>query len=234
MFQLRDFLVAAIPTPASSRGKACSGYNGHLDREMLAEPLTKTTTALLEGLFDLQNASAWREFDDRFRPILVGVASRLGLEPADAADVAQETITQFVRDYRAGKYDRTRGRLRSWVVGIARHRVAEHQRTRAGRREQRGQSAIAMLPEESHFGEMWDAECRQATLCAALRELAASSKVSERTLDAFRMHVIEEETPEQVAEKLGTTVRAVYLAKHRCLARLRAVMDGMQYVYELA
>lgn len=200
---------------------------------MLAEPVTKTTTALLEGLFDLQNAVAWREFDDRFRPIVVGVATRFGLEPADAADVAQETITQFVRDYRAGKYDRTRGRLRSWVIGIARHRVAELHRARAGRREQRGQSAIVTLPEESHFGELWDAECRQATLVAALRELAASSKVSERTLDAFRMHVLDDETPERVAEKLGTTVRAVYLAKHRCLARLRVVMDGIRDAYEV-
>lgn len=233
MFQMADFLVSAEMRPSSSRGKGCSGYNGRLDREMLAEPVTKTTTALLDGLFDLQNAAAWRQFDDRFRPILVGIASRLGLEPADAADVAQETITQFVRDYRAGKYDRSRGRLGSWVVGIARHRVAELNRTRAVRREQRGQSAIVMLPEESHFGEMWDAECRQATLCAALRELAASSKVSERTLHAFRMHVIEDETPERVAEKLGTTVRAVYLAKHRCLARLRTVMDGMKDSYEL-
>jgi RNA polymerase sigma-70 factor (ECF subfamily) len=200
---------------------------------MLAEPVTKTTTALLEGLFDLQNASAWRQFDDRFRPILVAVASRLGLEPADAADVAQETIAQFVRDYRAGKYDRTRGRLRSWVVGIARHRVAELHRTQVSRREHRGQSAIVMIPEENHLGEIWDTECRQAAVCAALRELVASSKVSERTLDAFRMHVIEDETPERVAEKLGTTVRAVYMAKHRCLARLRSVMDGMKDVYEL-
>ena len=201
---------------------------------MLAEPVTKTTTALLEGLFDLQNASAWRQFDDRFRPILVAVASRLGLEPADAADVAQETIAQFVRDYRAGKYDRTRGRLGSWVVGIARHRVAELHRTQVGRREHRGQSAIVMIPEENHLGEIWDTECRHAAVCAALRELVASSKVSERTLDAFRMHVIDEETPERVAEKLGTTVRAVYMAKHRCLARLRSMMDGMKDDYELA
>jgi len=205
-----------------------------LDWDVISSPATKTTTALLEGLFDLQNAAAWREFDDRFRPIVVGVATRLGLEPADAADVAQETITQFVRDYRAGKYDRTRGKLRSWIIGIARHRVAEVHRARTGRREQRGQSAIVTIPEESHFGTIWDAECRQATLCAALRELATSSKVSERTLDAFRMHVIEEESPERVAEKLGTTVRAVYLAKHRCLARLRQVMGGMKDVYEMA
>jgi hypothetical protein len=72
---------------------------------------SRTTTALLEGLHDPADAVAWEQFDRRYRPIVVGFASRLGLADADAADVAQEVMLQFVKEYRAGKYDRQRGRL---------------------------------------------------------------------------------------------------------------------------
>ncbi len=195
---------------------------------------THTTTALLDGLFDLQNDSAWRQLDDRFRPVILSFARKLGLGPADAADVAQETLTQFLRDYRDGKYDRTRGRLRSWITGIAKHRIAELNRSRAGRREYRGQSAIVSLPDDCELNTLWDTECRQAALGVAMRQLASANKVSPRTLDAFRMHVIEGAPPEQVAQSLTMSIRAVYIAKHRCLARLREAMDQLGEVYDLS
>jgi RNA polymerase sigma factor (sigma-70 family) len=201
---------------------------------MPIEMATQTTTALLDGLFDLQNDLAWRQLDDRFRPVIVAFAQRLGLGPADAADVAQETLTQFVRDYREGKYDRSRGRLRSWIIGIARHRIAELNRKRAGRREFRGNSAIMTLPDDGELANLWDAECRQAALGFAMRQLASAGKVSRRTIDAFRMHVIEGASPEEVAEALTMSVRAVYIAKHRCLARLREAMDQLGDVYDFA
>ena len=49
---------------------------------------TTTTTVLLEGLLDSGNEAVWREFDARYRPIIVGFARTLGLDPDDAADVA--------------------------------------------------------------------------------------------------------------------------------------------------
>ncbi|MFO0972537.1 MAG: sigma-70 family RNA polymerase sigma factor [Phycisphaerae bacterium] len=201
---------------------------------MILSYTTHTTTALLDGLFDLGNDVAWRQFDERFRPIVIGFAGRLGLGPQDASDVAQETLTQFIRDYREGKYDRSRGRLRAWVIGIARHRVAEAHRTRAHRRELRGESAFGQLPGADDLEKLWDAECRQALLCSAMRELAESSKVSRRTLDAFRRHVLDQRPPEEVARELGTTVRAVYLAKHRCLSRLRTAMQRLGDLYDVA
>ena len=91
-----------------------------------------TTTALLEGLFDPANQELWRHFDERYRPVIIAFARRLGVEPTDAADIAQETLVQFLRDYREGKYDRNRGRLHCWIIGIAKHRIADQFRLRAG------------------------------------------------------------------------------------------------------
>jgi hypothetical protein len=73
--------------------------------------LDRTTTALLTGLLDPANAAAWELFDRRYRSILVGFARNCGLKDNDAAEIAQATIVRFVEEYRAGRYDRTRGRL---------------------------------------------------------------------------------------------------------------------------
>ena len=47
---------------------------------------TVTSITLLEGLKDPRNEAAWRRFMDRYRPILIGFARRLGLSPSDAED----------------------------------------------------------------------------------------------------------------------------------------------------
>lgn len=195
---------------------------------------TTTSSVLLEGLQDSANDSVWREFDERYRPIIVGFARRVGLTAADAADVAQETMVQFLRDYRAGKYERGRGRLRSWIIGIARHRVAELNRRIAARKEYRGESAIAHLPDERRLTEVWDAECQRAIVTLAIAELEETSRLNARTIEAFKLQAVDQTPPAEIAVKLGMSVRAVYLAKHRCLGRLREIITTLTEAYETA
>jgi RNA polymerase sigma-70 factor, ECF subfamily len=107
------------------------------------ETRTVTTSTLLRGLLASRDDRAWCEVDERYRPIVLRLAERCGLDADDAADVAQETLTQFFEDYRAGKYDRQRGRLRAWLTGIARHRIADARRRRGARGEERGDSGGA-------------------------------------------------------------------------------------------
>jgi RNA polymerase sigma-70 factor (ECF subfamily) len=200
---------------------------------METEAKTITTSTLLRALLESRDEAAWHEVDERYRPIIVGFAQRLGLSPEDAADTAQETLAQFFEDYRAGKYDRERGRLRAWMIGIARHRIADVLRKRAQRREQRGASVIDLLPGEPELSRVWDAEAESVLLDRALLELRRTTRVNERTCEAFRLHVIEQRPPEEVAAQLQMTVRSVYLAKHRCLNRLRGIVTELQTAYEL-
>ncbi len=64
---------------------------------MIKEP--RTTTTLLEELHDSANDAVWREFDARYRPILVSFAKKFGLDDDDSVEVAQESLAQFVKDY---------------------------------------------------------------------------------------------------------------------------------------
>ena len=79
----------------------------------------KTTTQILEELQQTSGDLAWDQFCDHFQPIVVGFGRKLGLSAADAQDAAQETMISFLSALRQGQYDRTKGKLSSWLLGIA-------------------------------------------------------------------------------------------------------------------
>lgn len=186
--------------------------------------LVNTTTDLLNGLHDQQNRAAWTEFDRRYRPILIAFMRRMGLNETDAADVAQETLTSFVQDYRQHKYDRQQGRLRSWLIGIARCRLADMRRAAGRRRELQGESAIASLPDDTDVESVWEAEQRRFIFEQAVGELRETTRFSERTIEAFERAVLRREPIDAVSAELGLTPQEIYNAKNRVVERLREIV----------
>jgi RNA polymerase sigma-70 factor (ECF subfamily) len=194
--------------------------------------LTRTTTALLEGLADPADGATWQAFDARFRPVLLAFGRRLGLGDEDAADTAQDTLTRFVRSFRDGKYDRTRGRLSAWIIGIARHCIAELRESRARRREER-LSKAEELPDDAALTRIWDAECQRQILHEAVQELRRVSRTDPRTVRVFEMLAFEQRRPADIARELGISANDVYLAKHRCLKRLRSIVSELEEAFGL-
>ncbi|MCA9298870.1 MAG: sigma-70 family RNA polymerase sigma factor [Phycisphaerales bacterium] len=194
---------------------------------------TTTSTALLEGLLRDDDSTIWAEFDDRYRPILLAFARKLGCDEEDAHDVAQETLTQFVRDYRRGMYDRTKGRLSSWILGIAHHRALDVHRRRGRRAEHRGDSAFLHLSKPDELERAWNEECRAAIIQRALRDMVRLRNMNERTVEAFRRQAFDQQDPKTVASDLGMTEQAAYLAKHRCLKAMREIISELTIAYEL-
>ena len=66
--------------------------------------------------------------------------------------LAQNALLAFAEDYRAGRYDRSRGRLRSWLFGIVHRQLLNHWR----RSERRGRvtgletGVIDQVPERTN------------------------------------------------------------------------------------
>ncbi len=192
---------------------------------------TRTTTALLEGLVDPADEATWQAFDARYRPVIVAFGRRLGLDAEDAADAAQDTLARFVRSFRDGKFDRTRGRLSAWVIGIARNCIAELRESRARRREQRLSSA-GELPDDAALTRIWDGECERQILQEAVAELRRVSRTDPRTVRVFEMLAFEQRRPADIAAELGISANDVYLAKHRCLKRLRSIVSELEQAFE--
>lgn len=195
--------------------------------------IEKTTTALLEDLQDPANQDVWEELDGRYRPILFGFAKRLGLGDEDAADAAQEALGQFVKAYRSGGFDREKGRLRSWLFGIARNCAMDIRQQRINRREQRGVSALGDETDQERMSQVWDLECKRALLARAMVELRKRTSIDEKTIRAFELVAFEQVSPAAAATELGISTNDVYLAKHRCLKRLREILSKLDDLYEL-
>lgn len=191
-----------------------------------------TTTLLLEQLRDESNQTAWRSFDERFREVLFGAARSMGLGEADAADVAQETLFQSVRDYRAGKYDRSRGRLSSWIISIAHHRIADLLRRLGRDKCTAGDTTMRELPAVETVASAWEAALRDSLFRRAWDMLLAEQRFSAGNTRAFELVVIRGVPPETAAEECGISVDQVYVARSRVSSRLREIVSALSAAYE--
>ena len=129
--------------------------------------ISATNTALLIGLKDPGNGQVWEQFFTRYQPLLISFARRLGLNQTDAEDAAQEALIAFATCYQEGKYDREKGRLRTWLSAITRNKVRNIQERRA-RECPVGERAsitamIEQIADEASMSELWEAEWSRPT-----------------------------------------------------------------------
>lgn len=190
-----------------------------------------TTSMLLDGLRTFGNQTVWSDFDARYRRIIAGFARRFGLDAETAAEVAQNTLTQFARDYRAGRYDRSRGRLSSWIISIARHRIIDLQRARGRRGGARGSSGLVDLAASEEFTHVWDEERDQAIFDRAMAQLRRDTRTHEQTLDVFERVALKGESAAAVARDTKRTVDQVYRIKNRVIEKLRALVIQIEREY---
>ncbi|MCC6677012.1 MAG: RNA polymerase sigma factor [Phycisphaerales bacterium] len=181
---------------------------------------------LLDSLKDPAQTAVWSEFDARFRPLLTAFAVRLGLDAVEAEDAAQETLVEFVGAYRAGKYDRSKGRLSSWIISIAHHRIAHRLQVVGRAAGRRGESALVDLSDPARLTAVWQDEQQRLIIIRAM-EILREGKTAEPTIRAFDLFAVRGVAAEEVARECGMTVAEVYTAKNRVAERLRTIIDEL-------
>ncbi len=191
--------------------------------------ITVTNTDLLNGLTD-RNEQSWQEFFDRYQPVLVAFGRKLGLNETDAGDAAQEALVAFVSAYREGTYSREKGRLRTWLLGIAAHKIRDIQRKR-GREVVVNDNPdetrfINQVEDEHHLSQVWEAQWQEEIVRRCMEEVR--KQVKPTTMRAFEMFAVEGLPAEKVAAELGMTENAVWIAKNRVITRLRKLQEHME------
>lgn len=195
--------------------------------------LTQTSTTLLNSLLEQPgDQAAWRTVCDRYGAAVFRFARRRGLSEADADDVLSETLAALFEAYRAGRYDRERGRFRTWVFGIAMNKVHDARR-RLGRSLALPEGAGRAVPADSITDAAADASDRdfdadvERTLAWQCLE-AVRARVAPLTYQAFDLYAVKGRSPEDVARILGVEVGAVYVAKSRVLAAARREYEKLR------
>ncbi len=195
----------------------------------------RTTTKLLDALRDPRNEPAWVHLDQRYRGVIAGLARRLGLRDADADEVAQQTLAEFVRVYREGRYDRSKGRLSSWILSIAHHtalHVVRANKRAAGAGGAGGEGSISQVEGEGALRGLWDDERDRAILTRAMQTLRDDSATDDRTLRAFELVGLRGVPAEETARQCGMSVDQVYVAKARVTKRLKALVAELTAAFE--
>lgn len=199
---------------------------------------TRTTTGELLALAsdtDDDRAAAWDAFEGRYRGILQATGRRLGLSAEDSEDVTQEALLDCWKALRSEAYQRERGRLRHFLLGVTRHRVIDRLRRTEHQRRSVGESVIAELPANvDELEQLLDEEARRKILCDALDILVNRSGYSEQTVRAFERVFVDGLSPEEVARELLVSTQVVYNATSRCRRRLGELADELSDLYELA
>lgn len=199
------------------------------DRTEAAEWVT--TTTLLARLLDYDDSSAWERLVARFREPVARFARAMGVDPSACEDVAQDALLAFAESFRKGAYDRSKGRLSSWLFGFAHRQALAHRRHEAhAAGAPRGESAETPMAGEPAIEQAWDQIWEHFLLDRAL--MRARRQFSPETYTAFERVALQDQSPHDVATALGIPVKAVYNAKHRVLQRIRELMTDLEALPE--
>ncbi len=198
----------------------------------LVSDLPITTTLLLNSLKDERNDVAWAEFDLRYRRVIEDFARSAGLRDDDAVEVGQQTLVDFVKSYRLGRYSPDRGRLHSWIIGIAQNKVADCFRAKARGAVGGPESATFDLSDSHHVTQVFEQHMQQAIFTRAMERLKLESQMDETTIKAFELVAVRGVTVEAAARECGMKPSEIYVAKHRVLTKLRKIVEEITAAWD--
>ncbi len=202
--------------------------------ESASSPQSATFAATSSSLLIRLRASdqsAWDQFVALYGPLVYFWCRQRGLQAADASDVGQEVFRAVARKIHDFHRDRP-GAFHAWLRTIARNKIFDFFRQRAGQADCAGgsdayrellaapASSESETDESVSLNDEADLKQEQGLLFQRAAELIRSS-FEERTWQAFWRTAVEHQSPKHVAADLKISLNAVYLAKSKILRRLR-------------
>lgn len=189
-----------------------------------------TRRSQLERLRDLDDKTVWAEFVGRYRGLVRGLASKAGLGPDEAEDVVQDTLVAIARKMPGFVYQPERCSFQGWIRHVAACRIIDRLRRRktdpcdgGGRVEDMTEATLLGSLADEREAEAreagWEEEWRRHVLAQAIDRLEL--RVKPEHFQIFRLVVLRDLPPAQVARTLGVLVAQVYLVRHRLTRMLR-------------
>ena len=177
---------------------------------------------MLLKIRDRSDATAWTDFVQIYTPLLYAYALKAGLQDADAADLAQDTLRQVVCHIDRFEYQRDRGSFRGWLFTIARNGIRKNAlKTTKNPRGVGDTTHQELLSEQPAPDEQdpWEPEYRRRIFEVASEKIKGDFHLA--TWQAFWRTSVDGIAAAEVAAELGVSVGAVYIARSRVLSRLR-------------
>lgn len=186
----------------------------------------ETRASLILRLQDADDVAAWDEFAELYTPAVVRVAVRLGLQSADAENVAQEVLLRVARSVSQWLSRDDRGSFRAWLLRIAKNETVNLLTRKATRPfvqfEASADGRVEELVDQQITSELDLEYEREVFLLAAER---VREMVAEKTWQAFWLTQIEELSVEEAAKQLGVRPGHIYFGRCRVMNRLKQIIQ---------
>jgi RNA polymerase sigma-70 factor (ECF subfamily) len=183
-----------------------------------------TRPSLLLRIRDSADHEAWGQFVRLYGPLVYRFARKRGLQDADATDMTQLVFQAVVREIQRLDYDPKRGTFRGWLFAVTRNQLGKQFARRIDRPggEEIEREELADLPATEEEVAQWREEYQRQlfeSACARIR-----GDVEDSSWQAFWQTAALGKSAQEVGEALGMSVGAIYTAKSRVLARLKAAV----------
>ncbi len=189
-----------------------------------------TSLSLLARVSDRPGDSDWQRFADLYEPLIRGWLRQREVLYHDADDLVQEIMTVVIRRVGDFEHNGRIGAFRTWLRTITVHCLRDF--WRAGKNKPAGvggsdiQELIAQLEDPaSEMSRLWDQEHDRHVMRRLLEML--QGEFEPKTWQAFQRFALNNVPAAQVAQELGITTNAVFIAKSRVLTRLRQESAGI-------
>lgn len=183
-----------------------------------------TRISLLHRIVDKTDSAAWMDFCAIYETAIYRIARKYGLQDADAREVSQEVLLRVSR--RIESFDTTQsGRFRAWLSTVARHSTIDllRRRPREKTLDSLTQHEFQELPANENDMQVFAIEEQREQFRWAAESVRANE--SEVNWQAFWRTSVDGLAGQVVAEQLGMSVGAVYVARCRTLAKIKRLIE---------
>lgn len=183
----------------------------------------ETRPSLLVRLRDGQDSDSWSQFVSLYAPIIFHFLRSRGLQDADASDLTQDILTSVAAAIKDFDYSAQRGSFRGWLFTIVQNRLRnfwrDARRTITGTGDSHIRRFLDDQPDRHNGHADWDVIYERQLFHHAADVVRCHFQTS--TWQAFWRTAVDGRPTREVANELGMTPAAVYLAKGRVTARIR-------------
>ena len=184
-----------------------------------------TRSSVLKAVADTGNEAAWARFFDLYAGFIFSIARSKGLKEEDADDIVQAVFTDLARMMPTFKYDRSKGKFRSYLTGLVHWRVKDKLRIALRDKEFMAdyiEEAANMPSADRDFAER---EWQAAALEEALRRI--KSEVRPEHYAAFVASAVEGQDTETVMRLYELSRDNLYQIRKRLTAKLQETVSAV-------
>lgn len=187
-----------------------------------------TSSSLVRRLQNREN-EAWSRCVQLYGPMVYVWSRRRNLSEHDSSEIVQEVFRAVAR--KVGEFHREgTGSFRGWLWTITQNKIRDWRRRQMNRPVAEGgsdaQQLIQQVPDDGEPEMASEASDRVLLVRGVLDRIRA--EFEPRTWRAFWLTTVENRAPADVADELGMSANAAYVAKSRVMRRLREELSELE------